>query len=166
MGDDKQLQPIEAGGAFNAIGKRVGQADLTEIKRQREVWAREAVKDIASGDGRAALRAFAERGLFHIAEGREGAMEKLVSQWKEFGVSKPKDCLIFAGVNTETRILNRLAQEERLKAGALGTTFLNVGQERVYEGDRVLFTQNSNIYGVKNGQIATVDRIDAGRNAF
>ena len=38
VGDPEQLQAIEAGAAFRAILERVGFEELTEIRRQREVW--------------------------------------------------------------------------------------------------------------------------------
>lgn len=47
VGDEKQLQPIEHGAPFKAIGDRLGRSELTDIKRQRDEWAREAVKDFA-----------------------------------------------------------------------------------------------------------------------
>src|SRR5690606_18927779 len=51
LGDDKQLAAIEAGAGFRAITERVGAAEITQIRRQREDWARDASADFARGDG-------------------------------------------------------------------------------------------------------------------
>ena len=39
----------------------------------------------------------------------------------------------------------------RISAGELGERCLSVNGECLYSGDRVLFTRNSRLYGVKNG---------------
>ena len=59
VGDKRQLQPIDAGGPFRAIQKEVGVTRLTEIRRQREDWARDAVKDFALGNARKGLELYA-----------------------------------------------------------------------------------------------------------
>ena len=51
VGDNRQLQPIEAGGAFQAIAKEVGEVKLIKIKRQKEAWAIKAAT-IARSVGR------------------------------------------------------------------------------------------------------------------
>src|SRR5690606_19221274 len=45
VGDSRQLQPIDAGGAFRALSERLGAAELSDIRRQRESWAQDMVKD-------------------------------------------------------------------------------------------------------------------------
>ncbi|RZI45609.1 Ti-type conjugative transfer relaxase TraA, partial [Rickettsiales endosymbiont of Peranema trichophorum] len=42
VGDPRQLQAIEAGGAFRGILERVGHVHLSEIRRQKENWQKEA----------------------------------------------------------------------------------------------------------------------------
>ncbi|MDU0078394.1 AAA family ATPase, partial [Bacillus sp. IG2] len=39
VGDAMQLQPIQAGAAFRAITERIGFAELSDVRRQRQVWA-------------------------------------------------------------------------------------------------------------------------------
>ena len=82
LGDERQLQPIDAGGPFASLGNRLGRATLTEIQRQREEWAREVVKKFASGQSQAALREYASRGLVSIGEDRNDAMRRLITSWK------------------------------------------------------------------------------------
>ena len=60
VGDPEQLQAIEAGAAFRAIAERVGAAEITEVRRQREAWQQAGdagAGDRAHGGGAGALRA-------------------------------------------------------------------------------------------------------------
>lgn len=161
VGDEKQLQAIDAGGPFRSIGDRIGRATLTEIQRQREPWAREAVKKIAHGQARAALREYAGRGLVSVADDRKEAMQDLIASWKRDGVSNPRDNLILASTNAESTVLNRMAQTQRMLAGGLGKQALAVAGSDFHRGDRLLFTRNSKRYGVQNGSLGTVTEVDA-----
>ena len=49
VGDDKQLQSIDAGGGFSGLSKRLGYVELKEITRQRHAADRQAVYDLAEG---------------------------------------------------------------------------------------------------------------------
>ena len=60
VGDHEQLQAIGAGAPFRAIAEQVGHAELSEIRRQRVDWQREASIAFAShrtGEGLSAYRA-------------------------------------------------------------------------------------------------------------
>ena len=162
VGDARQLQPIEHGGPFAALGRLLGEAELVQILRQKEVWAREAVKDIASGCAGLAVREFARRGLFHVAADRDDACAELVRVWRDHGLKSPDSALIFAGTNREARDLNRLAQAERKLSGELGQPLAAVGGDLVHQNDRVLFARNSRAVGVMNGDLGTVLSLSAG----
>lgn len=160
VGDEKQLQAIDAGGPFGSLGDRLGRATLTEIRRQREPWAREAVKQIAGGEARAALREYASRGLITVTEDRHEAMRALVNRWKRDGAVNPRDHLILASSNAEASRLNQMAQTQRMLAGGLGKQALGIAGSDLHHGDRVLFTRNSKRYGVQNGSLGTVTEVD------
>lgn len=162
VGDEKQLQPIEHGAPFKAIGDRLGRAELTDIKRQRDEWAREAVKDFATGRADKALAAFAERGQLVVADDKQQAMNALINDWAATD-KKREGSLIFAGTKAETRALNQKAQEMRQIKEELGTQSIKVNGETFFENDRVLFTKNKKFYGVNNGDLGTIKRIDEGR---
>ncbi|HEV7288861.1 Ti-type conjugative transfer relaxase TraA, partial [Sphingomonas sp.] len=44
VGDPEQLQAIEAGAAFRATAERRGSVEITQIRRQREDWQRDATR--------------------------------------------------------------------------------------------------------------------------
>lgn len=166
VGDARQLQPIEAGGPFKALAAQVGAATLTQIRRQRDAWARQAVRDFAEGDAPAALRAYAERGLLSVAEDQEQARQNLIADWKERGCTQARDTLILTSTNYEAVILNRMAQAAREQAGLLGSRKVALHAVTLSTGDRVLFTQNSRLYRVKNGSLGTVETVDPVRNTL
>jgi hypothetical protein len=49
VGDDRQLSAIDAGGGFRALRLRLGASELTENRRQRHAWEREALELVRSG---------------------------------------------------------------------------------------------------------------------
>ena len=133
-----RLQAIEAGGPFRAITRQIGAAELTEITRQKEDWARDSVHQFARGDAGIALAEYLKRGLLRIANSRVDAMRELVRDWSH-DYRSGKDSLIFSGLRTETRLLNRFCQHDLLQAGLIGGGYVEVDNERIYQGDRVVF---------------------------
>lgn len=162
VGDYRQLQSIDAGGCFKAICEKLGAAELLEITRQRDDWARDAVKEMAAGDADMALSRYHSKGLLFVSEDRTEAMRSLVTDWQNSGSARQS--LIFAGTRYETAILNRLCQEKRLEDGILGVDSISVGSEEIHVGDRVLFTRNNAALLVRNGNTGTVLEIDTSQN--
>ena len=166
VGDARQLQPVEAGGPFKAIAESVGEAELTSIRRQDEAWARDAVHKFADGNARAGLEEFAKRGQLQVLDTPIQAKEQLLSDWQKAGVEKPQENLILVGTNSDARALNEKAQLKRFTAGKLGEESIQVGNERLFTGDRVLFTRNSRLHGVRNGQLGTIEALDGPKNSL
>lgn len=161
VGDARQLQPIEAGGPFLEMYRRLGAAILIEIRRQRDEWARQAVRDFAGGEAGAGLQAYAERGLLTVTDDRRGAMQALVGAWKERGIRAPEDQLIFTGTREEAAVVNRLVQEVRASAGALAEPRVAApGGGTFHLGDRLLFTRKSRLLGIENGSLGTLTALD------
>ncbi len=156
VGDAAQLQAIEPGGGFAALARDFGASSLTEIRRQREEWARQAVHDFADGDSGEAFAAFDERGLIRWAPTATDAEMRLISDWSGSFVHDPSGSLILAGTNAEVSRLNAMAQRVRQGAQMLGDGSVPVGSETVFVNDRVLFTRNSQALAVFNGELGTV----------
>jgi hypothetical protein len=171
-GDARQLQSIEAGGIFCELAQRFGAATLQEIKRQRQPWARQAVRAFAEGRTIEALREFAGRGLLSLSDDPEAAIKKLFADWRNEALAAPASNLILASRNSDVATLNQWAQAERIRAGHLHGPPVVVGQAALFAGDRVVFTKNSPSLAVCNGQVATIAataeqrilaRLDSGR---
>ena len=84
IGDAEQLQPIEAGAAFRAIAERAGYQELTGIRRQLELWQREASQDFARGEAGRALERYNEHGAIHFAATRQQAKAELIGEWGNY----------------------------------------------------------------------------------
>jgi conjugative relaxase-like TrwC/TraI family protein len=158
-GDTKQLQSIEAGGAFKAIGDEIGSSRLTDVIRQRDEWQRQAAKHFAAGDPAAGLKAYRDHGLLRVTPKRKAAIRMLVGDWMRLKKSQ-ENSLIFCGTNLDAVTINRLCQKARLGRGEIGKKRIEVGGEMFHLGDRVLFTKNWAKLAVRNGNIGTVTAIN------
>ena len=49
VGDQQQLQAIEAGAAFRTIHERHGGVEISEVRRQLSAWQQDATKQLATG---------------------------------------------------------------------------------------------------------------------
>lgn len=163
VGDHKQLQAIDAGAPFRGLAERLGVAELREITRQRERWARQAVTDLATGQAESALQQFARRGLLKITEDRNTAMEQLVKDW-HLDFQKGLDARILAGRRLETTAINRLCQQTLIESDHVKTESIAVGRYDFHVGDQVVVTRNNASLLVRNGTQGIVTGIDAERN--
>jgi Ti-type conjugative transfer relaxase TraA len=164
VGDAEQLQAIEAGAAFRALTERHGAAEITEIRRQREDWQREATRELATGRTGAALDRYEGAGMVMGHETRKAARGALVDGWEAVRQARPEASqVMLAHTRTDVAELNQLARARMRDAGALGEDQVvqtERGQRTFAPGDRVMFLRNERSMGVKNGTLGTVERID------
>jgi len=153
--DAVQLQSVEAGGGFAALVREGGTSTLTEIQRQREEWARQAVRDFATGRSEQALSAYEQRGLLHRRRLPEHAELALVEQWKS-SAENPAGNIILTGTNAEISRLNAHAQAERISTGIVYGEPVFLGEEKLHVNDPVLFTRSNQALGVFNGELGTI----------
>lgn len=152
VGDDRQLQAIDAGAPFASMAKRLGAAEMDEIRRQKDEWAREAVHEFSRGDARAALRRFADQGLLHILASKADVYRALTEDFlKAAGEVGFEKTLALTGTRAEARRINREIQISRRARGELGDTRIELEGEAFHVGDRILFKHNSTKLGVFNG---------------
>lgn len=165
IGHEKQIQPIGPGAPFAEFGDRFGRSEVVLNLRQREQWAKEAVKDIADGKARQAISAFAERGLISVHDSKSEAVSALIRQWQEDGMDF-QHSLILAGKRSDVALLNALAQEQMARAGKLGTNSVTVADSQFYVGDAVMFTKTSFPRQVENGLRGTVIDVNDNENCL
>jgi Ti-type conjugative transfer relaxase TraA len=165
VGDPQQLQAIEAGAAFRSIHERHGGAEISEVRRQREDWQRDATGYLATGRTGHALAAYRSRGMVHEAQTREQARGELIERWDHDRKASPdKSRIILTHTNDEVRALNEVARERMRTAGDLGHEVgvaVEGGARDFASGDRVMFLQNERGLGVKNGTLGTVEQVSA-----
>ncbi|MBX9665903.1 Ti-type conjugative transfer relaxase TraA [Novosphingobium sp.] len=163
VGDPEQLQAIEAGAAFRSITERHGAAEITGIRRQREDWQRDATRALATGRTGEAIHAYDGRGMVHAADTREQARGELVDGWDRARQADPdKSRIILTHTNAEVQSLNGEARDRLRASGDLGddvTVKAERGDRQFATGDRIMFLRNERGMGVKNGTLATIERV-------
>ena len=169
IGDPQQLQAIEAGAAFRALHEHHGGVEITEIRRQRIDWQRDATRHLATGRTGEAIAAYADKGMVHFADTREQARADLVERWDRERIAAPDQSrIILTHTNVEVRDLNEAARNRMHAAGELGNEVrVNVarGERDFASGDRVMFLRNERSLGVKNGTLATIEQVKKGHMA-
>lgn len=171
VGDHKQLQSVGAGGLFKAVCDRVGAAEITEVRRQRDQWGRDLSGHLRNAEVAEGLQMLHERGLLAVEADRDAAINEVVQRWQNITAadSDLSRTLIVADYNrdadaintavrdhlkSDLRIINEIDFQTRDREGnATGT--IQIG-----EGERVLFRKNDKQLGVMNGHLATVTRIN------
>ena len=86
-------------------------------------------------------------------------MQSLVVDWKKDKTAFSGK-LILTSTNEEARAINRRIQEERITEGEIDKAHISINGEVFHAGDRILFTRNSRLYGVKNGTLGTIEEIN------
>ena len=163
LGDDKQLAAIEAGAAFRGVVQHVGAAEITEVRRQKEAWARAAGQELARGSVADGLAAYAERGHVQIHGSRDAAREALAASY--VGDKGKGSQIILAHSNADVQALNQAVRDARKERGELAGSARFVterGGREFAAGDRIVFLKNDRDLGVKNGTLGTVERAEDG----
>lgn len=163
VGDPEQLQAIEAGAAFRSITERYGASEITEIRRQREDWQRDATRALATGRTPEAIGAYREQNMVHGAETRDQARTALVEGWDRQRQAEPaKSRIILTHTNAEVFALNSEARDRLRATGDLGDDVAvkaDRGERQFASGDRIMFLRNERELGVKNGTLGTVAEV-------
>ncbi len=162
LGDPEQLQAIEAGAPFRGILATVGGVQLEEVRRQKELWQREATRQLAAGNTTQALAGYELHRLVHEHATREEARAGLLTAWAK-GAEREGTQLMLAHARADVHALNEAARELRKSNGYLvdGRVFeTERGQREFAQGDRIYFLRNEKSLGVKNGTLATIEQID------
>lgn len=161
VGDEKQLQAIAAGGAFKMLQKAVGvQAELIDNRRQiMDPDGCQAAKAAVEGRARDVLLSYAQRGKISVESTKAASAAALARDWAaDTRAAQAK--LILTKTRADARMLNDLARAP-LAARGLDTELTAArGKLRFTEGDRLIFLKNSDQLGIKNGHLATVEKIE------
>jgi Ti-type conjugative transfer relaxase TraA len=175
VGDAAQLQPIEAGAAFRAIVERIGAAELSEVRRQRQAWQQQATRHLSQGKVKHALDAYRAAGAVRQSGTRAEAIVEMTRDYIAAHVShSASHTLILAHSNADVLALNAAVRAALRDRGELTDeqSFVTARGVRSFApGDRVLFLENRRLpsqigaadpIAVKNGILGTVIR--AGEN--
>ncbi|MDE1980749.1 MAG: relaxase domain-containing protein [Betaproteobacteria bacterium] len=165
VGDSKQLQAVDAGGAFRSVTDEIGKVELSEVRRQVHEADREMVKAFREGRAWDALENLEERGRLHIERNAVEAKSKAVLGFMadtEAGLFS----VILAGTRADVRHLNDLAREEMKTARLVAEQDVRIstttGGKNFAQGEQIIFTRNDRQLGVKNGTMARIEEVSEG----
>ena len=172
QGDVMQLQPIAAGAAFRLAIESVGDARLTEIRRQHNEADRKTARmfygldnEGQPIDGQAILDRLHKQGQIVEADYRPEAIKQLVNDY--FTNPTPvREKLVLAGTRAEVKALNHAIREHRKSRGELGpsqTLKVKAGGEiktiELATGDRIRFAEKNKDLKVFNGTQGVVQNL-------
>jgi conjugative relaxase-like TrwC/TraI family protein len=174
VGDDRQIAPIEAGGALLALANRVGAVRLGDNRRQVERWQRDALAAIRDGRAAEAAKAYLTQGHVTVADTAGELMGVMVGDWwaaRQGG----QDASMWAYTLDGVAELNARARAHLVAAGHLGereivapSSVRNQRGERCFAaGDEIVCLRNLRRFpddpsgrGVRNGTLAVVVDVD------
>jgi hypothetical protein len=161
--DTQQLQAIEAGAAARALHEQYGGVEITEVRRQHEGWQRQATRHLATGRTGEAVAVYAHRDMVHAADTREAARGELIERWdRDRQADADASRIILTHTNAEVRELNDAARKRMHAGGELGEDVrvkTERGDRAFATGDRIMFLRNERSLEVKNGTLATIERV-------
>ncbi|TAU46018.1 Ti-type conjugative transfer relaxase TraA, partial [Rhizobium ruizarguesonis] len=170
VGDHEQLQAIGAGAPFRAIAEAVGHAQLSEVRRQKADWQKQASIDFASHRTAAGLSAYEARGSVHLKTGRAETLKAIIADYVADRSANPNDTRIaMAHRRDDVRAINagiRAQLQERGELAKASNPSGDKGEELSYQtnngkrsfarGDRIVFLENDRDLAVKNGMLGEV----------
>jgi len=165
VGDPEQLQPIQAGRPFKDIAQESGAARLSEIRRQRQEWQRQASSNLAEGRCADAIETYRQQGFVSTAIDTPEAIAKLAQDYVADMELNGADVsrLALTHRRKDVHAINQAIRSLR-KSGddlAVETLFQTDHGPRAFAaGDRIVFTSNDRDLGVKNGSFGVVEEID------
>jgi len=168
VGESRQLQPVDAGGAFRVIGHVVEKESITQIFRQKKSWQRDAVELFRAGDSKSALDLYDRNGALRVAESETGLKKEVVKEYLQYHRESPgKSQVVVSRNNEAVADLNQSIRVALQNHGHIEkTNFKAVIENRIGQvekefsrGDKIVFLKNDSKLGVLNGNMGEVKKI-------
>ncbi|TAZ92239.1 Ti-type conjugative transfer relaxase TraA [Rhizobium ruizarguesonis] len=170
VGDHEQLQAIGAGAPFRAIAEAVGHAQLSDVRRQKADWQKQASVDFASHRTAEGLTAYKAHGNIQLKANRAETLKAIIADYVADRSAHPDDTRIaMAHRRIDVAAINagiRARLQERGELSRSTSTSDDRGEELTYQtnngkrsfarGDRIVFLENDRDLGVKNGMLGEV----------
>lgn len=181
-GDPDQLQAISAGGGFRMLADKFGKAELTEIRRQRDIEDRQTVemfydqqerpRNTISRDeqqhlGGDIFERLEARGQIDHWDTRQDAIDALATDYLTSPLAAQQK-IVITGTRADTAELNqtiRKGLQERGKVAADEQEFhvIDGGHQqdiKLAEGDRIRFGKKDNDLQIVNGTRGQIAKMD------
>lgn len=185
VGDAEQLQPIDTGAPFKAIGKQAGYAALTGVRRQNAVWQQRASEKFGQRLTTEAISEYVDHGVVRLTDNRNAAISSAVQDYvadvaesrKALAAGSPEPTVIaLAYTHEDVTALNQGIRAALRSAGDRITG--PVGADHVWQvevpqgdaasrketrnfasGDKLVFLKNNGRLGVLNGMSGTIETV-------
>jgi len=165
VGDSGQVQPIDAGAAFRALGDQLGRVVLREVVRQEAQWEAEALTALRRGGAGVATRAFFEHDRVRVAQNAQDRRAQMVADY-DAARRRGDDVIMLARARHDVARLNALARANALLDGWLGDTPLRVNDREFRAGDPVICLRNRLRNRLTNGTRGVVTDVDVDRRTL
>lgn len=173
IGDTRQLQPIDAGGAMRSMKAAAGRAvEMNAITRQENEKDRQIVHQLRAGRSAEALQGMQERGYLREHQTPE-AMREAIARNVVNDLREGKTSISLAARRHDVQAINTAARAQARDAGLLHGPDRTFTTQRTPEsaeraqafavGDRVITLKNDRSLDLKNGQTWTVTAAQDGR---
>ena len=159
VGDSCQLQPIDAGAAFRALGDHLGRTELHLSVRHAQAWERAALLELRHGNAGAAAHTYWHNERL-VAAATKYERRQLAALQRHHEALDGKDAVVLTRTRDEAHAINALSRQLAAMAGRLDGPRLKIGSREYQAGDLVICTQNNRGMGLTNGLRGTVTRVD------
>jgi len=137
VGDHRQLAEIDASGLFVALARRLGCAELSENRRQRDPAQRAVVRALRDHDAERALLRLRRMGRLTALHNAEHVRDRMAEDWL-LEHRDNKQAVMLALHRSDVADLNRRARARLRAVGELGEPVLSVDGVDFAVGDRVM----------------------------
>ncbi len=159
VGDHHQLPAIEAGGAFAALGQRLGASHLSDNQRQTDPIEREALTELRAGDVGRAMDLLDAHGHVEYYEYQATAHQRMAGDWLAATLNCD-DAIMLASLRADVADLNRWARDALIAHGRVAPTGNTIDGRTFAVGDRVMALRNDRPLGLINGERGVVTATD------
>ncbi|MFW7382358.1 MAG: MobF family relaxase [Oligoflexus sp.] len=158
VGDEKQIQSVDAGGMFSTLYEHLGGGDLTGVVRQYRASERDAILAIREGEVEKTLKFYGGR---RGVELNPNDIKGSIDEWAKLGQKGRLEALApvlwseKGSFEENLAVRGELIDQGRFKSSI---TFLNSEQKAIdlAAGDRILFSKSNARYGISSNEIGSV----------
>ena len=159
VGDPRQLPELDAGGLLAALAERLPGVQLTENRRQRDAWERQALRHLRDGDIDTAIGSYRDHDRITLGDNAEDTRARLVADWWGTRLAGD-DVVMLAGRRSDVDDLNRRARTRLEPTGDLHGPTLLIDGTPFQAGDEVMTLRNDRRLRVRNGGRGTIVGVD------
>ncbi len=160
-GDSRQVNPVDAGNALEAIVEYHGSTRINTIRRQKQESHRHAVMRLSHRQSGAALHTYLHQEALHWAPDRSTMLNMVVREFISYREAYPeKSALVLALVNDDVVEINKRIRQVYRKLGKVGAKEVKVD---VTDGKRrwnAPFSVGDEVVLRSSGKQLTVYHID------